>query len=109
MGDRVRKTSVVVLWDDDKHFGFIRNDDDNARDYYVHHTDIKMKGFRKLEVGQEVQFIPFTNRRGPAAAEVEPVDSDAVVVISDLDETIVRIQEAFSQAECLEISEALAQ
>lgn len=37
-------------------YGFITGDD--GKDYFAHHTEIQMSGFRKLKAEQEVLFVP---------------------------------------------------
>ena len=56
----------------DKGFGFI-TPDDGGRDLFVHHSQIKMEGYRNLEQGQRVSFESTDGERGPQAAEVVPL------------------------------------
>jgi len=52
-----------------KGFGFITSDSVD-KDVYVHFTDIKMSGFKTLEVDQEVNFSLIDTPKGLAAKEV---------------------------------------
>lgn len=49
------KTGTVKWFNDAKGFGFITPDDRGA-DLFVHHTSIKVEGFRTLKEGQRVEF-----------------------------------------------------
>lgn len=52
-----------------KGYGFIVTSD-TQKDVYVHFSDIKMGGFKSLEVNQDVDFDLITTDRGLAAKEV---------------------------------------
>lgn len=54
-----------------KGFGFIRRK--NAPDIFVHHSEIKMEGFRSLTEGQIVEFEIGENAKGLEATNVVPV------------------------------------
>ncbi|HJZ61609.1 MAG TPA: cold shock domain-containing protein [Miltoncostaeaceae bacterium] len=60
---------VVKWFSPEKGYGFI-TPDDGDRDYFVHHSDINMQGYRTLEQGQRVQFEPRDGDRGPLAGNV---------------------------------------
>ena len=47
-------TGTVKWFNARRGFGFITADD--GKDYFVHHSDIKMDGFRKLKNGAKVSF-----------------------------------------------------
>lgn len=50
-------------------YGFIGGED--GTDYFVHFTQIRMEGFKKLRAGQAVEFAPDNDENGrPAAASV---------------------------------------
>lgn len=50
-------------------YGFILGEDGN--DYFVHHSDIKMEGFRSLNTGQAVTFqIGEDDSKGKIAIDV---------------------------------------
>ena len=48
-------TGTVKWFNDQKGFGFIKQDDVNE-DIFVHHTAIKMEGFRTLGPGEPVEY-----------------------------------------------------
>jgi len=51
-------------------YGFIAGDD--GVDYFAHHSEIKMTGFRKLKGKQRVSFIPHDEEKGrKEAKEIE--------------------------------------
>jgi len=52
-----------------KGYGFIVSKD-AQKDVYVHFSDIKMPGFKNLEVNQDVNFDLIMTDRGLAAKEV---------------------------------------
>ena len=49
------KTGAVVTFNPGRGFGFISLED-GSPDVYVHHSNIKMKGYRTLQTGQTVEF-----------------------------------------------------
>jgi len=55
-----------------KGYGFITGEDNI--DYFVHHSNVKMEGYRKLSDGQSVEFDPSKNEKGNHAVEVQPLD-----------------------------------
>jgi len=52
-----------------KGYGFIVSEE-TQNDVYVHFSDIKMAGFKTLEVNQDVNFDMITTDRGLAAKDV---------------------------------------
>ena len=52
-------------------WGFITGDD--GKDYFVHHIDIRMKGFRTVYKGDSVDFEPTETDRGGKAGNVIPI------------------------------------
>lgn len=66
----------VKLFDDEKGFGFITLQG-FPEDVFVHHSEIRMDGYRTLPPGQAVEFeIKIENRRFKAV-NVRPCGADA--------------------------------
>lgn len=65
-------TGKVKSYSEQRGFGFITTPD--KEEIFVYYTGIIGEGFRKLEPGQEVQFVIVQGKRGPQAAKVMPVD-----------------------------------
>lgn len=61
---------VVVKFDEKKGFGFIRSDNGDEKDIFVHIKNIK--GNKILEPGQNVSFAIKYNDKGPEAIKVKP-------------------------------------
>ena len=60
---------IVKWFNDKKGFGFIEQD--SGGDVFVHHTSIKMNGFKTLAEGEKVAFEVEIGNKGPAAKNVE--------------------------------------
>ena len=99
-----RVTGVVAAWNSG--YGFIDNPE--GQDVYVHYTDIKVDGFKKLIRGEVVEYELSNNSKGPVGVEVVPVARKESIVNDDLKATIDNILDTFSSEECHVISEALA-
>ena len=54
-----------------KGFGFIELDE--GKDIFVHHTSIKMEGYKTLTEGERVKFDIEETNRGPAAKNVTKI------------------------------------
>ena len=65
-GERV--TGTVKWFNDDKGFGFIERE--GGPDVFVHHSAIKMEGFRTLKEGQKVTMEVTQGQKGPQAENV---------------------------------------
>ena len=65
-------TGTVKWFNEDKGYGFI-TPDDGGNDLFVHHSNIEMRGFRRLKDGQKVEFEPAQGKKGPEATKVMPV------------------------------------
>jgi CspA family cold shock protein len=65
-GERVSGT--VKWFNDDKGFGFIARE--GAQDVFVHHSAIKMEGFKTLKEGQRVTMVVTQGQKGPQAEDV---------------------------------------
>lgn len=64
----VRFTGTVKWFNASKGYGFIAQDD--GSDVFVHHSVIRMDGYRQLAEGQRVEFSIEDNGKGPRASEV---------------------------------------
>ncbi|MBI4560170.1 MAG: cold shock domain-containing protein [Candidatus Hydrogenedentes bacterium] len=58
----------VKWFNDQRGYGFIARD--NSPDVFVHHSAIKMEGFRTLREGEEVNFEVTEGPKGPQAINV---------------------------------------
>jgi len=66
--------SGKVKWfNNSKGFGFVIADD-NKEDLFVHHTSIKMDGYRTLKAGQSVEFETKPSDNGTHAIDVRLAD-----------------------------------
>lgn len=59
----------VKWFDDKKGYGFLR-DEKGGKDIFVHHSSIKMKGFRTLQAGELVEYEIELGPKGPEARDV---------------------------------------
>lgn len=72
--------SGKVKWfDNKKGFGFI-TPDDAGPDLFVHHTGIEGKGFKSLEMGDEVSFSIEHGDKGAKAVQVRMIQSAQAAV-----------------------------
>ena len=62
-------TGTVKWFNDAKGYGFI-TPDGGGKDVFVHHTAIRMNGFRTLEEGVRVTYEVVEGPKGPQAADV---------------------------------------
>ena len=67
-------TGKVKWFNTSKGFGFIAPDD-GGQDLFVHHTEIKSKGYASLDEGQAVQFEVGQGKKGPCATNVVPSET----------------------------------
>ncbi len=63
---------TVVNFNSAKGYGFIKPEGD-GKDVFVHHSAILMDGYRRLLVGQAVEFEVVEGQKGPQAANVTVV------------------------------------
>lgn len=63
---------TVKWFSDRKGYGFIVPQE-GGEDLFVHHTNVKMDGFRTLKDGQAVEYEPAQGRKGPEATNVRPL------------------------------------
>jgi CspA family cold shock protein len=66
-------TGTVKWFSNEKGYGFIARD--NGPDVFVHHSAIKMKGFRTLVEGQRVEFDVAPGDKGEQAQNVTPIET----------------------------------
>jgi CspA family cold shock protein len=69
MSTAARVTGTVKWFSAEKGYGFI-SVPGHANDIFVHHTAIKMNGYRVLEEGQEVEFEIVNGKKGLQAENV---------------------------------------
>ena len=55
-----------------KGYGFI-TPEDGGKDVFVHHTAIKMEGYRSLSEGDKVEFEKTTDEKGTKAIDVRKI------------------------------------
>jgi len=67
MSDK-RIGGVVARFDNAKGFGHINGGD--GQSYFVHYSAIRGAGYRNLDMGERVDFIPTKSDRGPKAIDV---------------------------------------
>ncbi len=65
-------TGTVKWFNSDKGYGFIAPDDD-GKDLFVHHSDVKTTGYATLDEGQKVEFDIGEGQKGPCAKNVVPI------------------------------------
>lgn len=72
MRDTEKMRGTVKWFDAGKGFGFLTDED--GEDYFVHYSQIRMDGFKKLQPGQNVEFeLSEDNQGRMTAVEVVPV------------------------------------
>lgn len=81
--DVEQKTVVgrVKWFNNQKGFGFIIHESDP--DIFVHHTAIRMDGYRTLKQGEEVKFDLVETDKGLQAVNVTRVDGEASPVCKE--------------------------
>ena len=68
MEDMEKETGKVKWFNNAKGYGFIERN--SGGDVFVHHTAIRMDGFRTLAEGDPVSFLVTTGPKGPQAENV---------------------------------------
>ena len=66
-----RESGTVKWFNDSKGYGFIQRE--SGGDVFVHHSAIRIEGFRTLSEGQRVEFQVVQGQKGPAAEDVVPL------------------------------------
>lgn len=69
MAERI--VGTVKWFNARKGYGFIGRDD--GEDVFVHFSAIEMEGYRRLDEGQNVEFVIEEGPRGVQAANVTPI------------------------------------
>lgn len=71
-----RKTGFVKWFDYRKGYGFITTEDED--DVFIHFSNINMEGFKKLDMGDQVEFDiqESKNGKGPEALNVKVILKD---------------------------------
>lgn len=64
--------SKVKWFDEQKGYGFIENQK-SGEDIFVHYKSIDIKGYKRLEKGEEVEFELDDAGRGLKAINVKPI------------------------------------
>ncbi len=62
---------TVKWFNKTKGYGFIEAE--NGENYFVHFSNLNMKGYKSLDVGQKVQFEIGKNERGLQAIQVAKI------------------------------------
>jgi CspA family cold shock protein len=66
-------TGTVKWFNDAKGYGFI-SPEDGGKDLFVHHSNIRVSGYKSLAEGARVEYEPREGQKGPEATNVVPVD-----------------------------------
>lgn len=66
----------VVWFSKEKGYGFIAPDD-GTKEIFVHHTGIKMLGFKTLVKDEPVSFIVEEGKKGPQATNVTRLNNES--------------------------------
>ena len=66
--DNVRKDGTVKWFSPSKGFGFIEQD--LGDDLFVHQSEIRQSGFRYLNLGDRVEYVVGSGKKGPVALKV---------------------------------------
>jgi len=72
MSDAERMVGEVKWFNNEKGFGFIKQDDE--ADIFVHYSAIVGNGYRSLNEGDKVSFKITDGRKGKQADEVEVIE-----------------------------------
>lgn len=64
-----KQKGTVKWFNNDKGYGFI-SPENGGKDLFVHHTNIIGEGYKSLNEGDQVEFIPAQGPKGEHATEV---------------------------------------
>jgi len=70
-----KKVGTVKWFHNIKGYGFINSDTDE--EIFVHYSEIKSDGFKKLKRGEKVEFLLDTGDKGLLARDVTLLDGDS--------------------------------
>ncbi len=65
------KKGTVTWFHKLKGYGFIEAE--NGESYFVHFSNLKMTGYKSLDIGQKVLFEVSKNEKGPQAVQVTKI------------------------------------
>ena len=68
---------VVKWFNNAKGFGFIIPDDGSA-EVFAHFSAIQAEGYKSLNEGQRVEYVPMAREKGTYAAEIRPLKVPAL-------------------------------
>ena len=68
----IKETGKVKWFNTNKGFGFINRENDQE-DIFVHYSQIKQKGYKTLNTGDEVTFTMFETKNGLQAKDVAKI------------------------------------
>jgi CspA family cold shock protein len=74
--ESVRQTGVVKWFNAGRGYGYIQREDGSY--LFVHYTNIRGSGYRKLEAGQNVEFEVKDTPKGPQAVDVVVIEEEAL-------------------------------
>jgi CspA family cold shock protein len=70
-GERIKRLTGSTVWfNSSKGFGYIKS---LGKEYFVHHSELRMDGYRTLDKEQVVEFEPTMTEKGLAAKNVRPL------------------------------------
>lgn len=73
--DKIKLIGTVKWFSMVRGYGYIHAS--SGEDYWVHYSAIiSDKKFKKLSIGQVVEFAPMTNEKGMYATEVKPIKEE---------------------------------
>ncbi len=77
-------TGVVKWFNNDKGYGFVKMDDEDESEVFVHHSAIDMEGFKTLKHGQRVEFSLYYGPKGLTASYLKQIcDENGEVQMED--------------------------
>tara|TARA_R110000868_G_scaffold304437_23_gene565436 strand:- start:511 stop:753 length:243 start_codon:yes stop_codon:yes gene_type:complete len=74
MSSNSKHTGIVKWFHNIKGYGFISSEADD--EIFVHYSEIKSDGFKKLKRGEKVEFILDTGEKGFLARDVSLIENE---------------------------------